>query len=238
MSYVTDILADVPVGFWRLNDATTTAVDSASVAHNGTISGTGYTLAQPSITREPTDLGLALSSTSYVAVPYAAALNLTADMSVECWVALTGVGNYTFVSHESGYRLDMLYGQIRFIAWDASGNIFIIMTSGAPYNDGLAHHIVGTKVGAVFCLYVDNVLVSTDAYGPSTLFSNTTAGLRIGTISSGLGSMTGTIQCVAIYNTCLSASQVYVHYTLNRQMENAIIYSPIGRRAPIRHLGI
>jgi hypothetical protein len=107
MTYDDEVLADSPIGYWRLQDGSTSMSDFSGNGRNGTLFGSAgntYALQQPSlIESEPavgclglmsggaynagwTGVGTTIGSTSYVTIANNAAWNLLGDFTAEIWV--------------------------------------------------------------------------------------------------------------------------------------------------------
>ena len=84
-AYSSAVLADVPAGYWRLNETSgATAYDSSGHGNNGAI-GSGVTLGQPGALVGSTDTAMSFNATS------------AAKVSVSTIAGLTG-GSHSFTS--------------------------------------------------------------------------------------------------------------------------------------------
>lgn len=229
-AYATEVLADSPKLFLKLNETSgTSAADSSGLGHNGTY-GAGATLNQPGTTGDPPAVALdGTISTGYVEVANHADLNPTAALTVEVWVK----GFYAFPSGDSllvakdgQYRLTYdggSNGLLKWVVWVGAAQQVLtwtafLSTGSSPYDlrsDNGWHHIVGTFDDAldVQSLYVDGVLRATRTQaGP---LSTTTNVLRLGRGSGGAGnvnSVAGYWDECAVYATALSTARVELHH--------------------------
>lgn len=220
--YDTEVLADSPVGYWKLDETSgTTAADSVGSA-NGTYTG-GFTLNQSGIpsTKRPSVL---LNGTSgYVDLGAPAALNLTSAWALEAWIYLTstpsGCGiiseKYTgagTILYELGFSVstgttggpNLQVGFFDGTAWRVA--------TGGPLALNTWHYTLGTWDGTTLKLHADDAQVATNTPGvsPSGSMDGVVVGRRHDT--SGTPYFPGRIDEVAIYPTALSAGRALAHY--------------------------
>ena len=142
--------------------------------------------------------------------------------SVEAWFKTTSstggqVVGFGDVPTGSSYRHD------RQVYLSSSGKLVYYLdqygtsrtlTSSASYNNGAWHHVVATLSSAGTVLYVDGTKVASSS---SVTYARSYGGFwRIGadTLPGGAtGSLSGSIDDVAVYPTALSATQVKDHWT-------------------------
>lgn len=228
-TYSTAVLADSPVAYWRLGEASgATAADQAG-AHPGTYVGTpgyGATGAVASNT------AITFSGDDYVSVPDHADFDFApaSPFSIEAWFKTTSgayqciVGNLELpASNYRGWELHMLSDSepakgIRFNLIDSyPGSTISVDTNAGRYNDGAWHHVVvvyngsGTASGMTF--YIDGSVVATSVlYNTGITATASTQPVRIGARIDGSLGFVGQIDEVAIYPTALSAGRVAAHY--------------------------
>ncbi|RZU34448.1 PKD domain-containing protein [Blastococcus saxobsidens] len=118
----------------------------------------------------------------------------------------TGLSN----NHDRQLWLDPA-GRVHFAVWPGYG---AELTSGATYNNGAWHHVVGTVGPTGMSLYVDGRLIASRA---DTIMAQEITGYwRIGGDRSWSGSnfFNGRLDEVAVYPTVLTADQVARHHAL------------------------
>ncbi len=215
-AYGAVVLADNPVAYWRMNEASGTVLHDYAGGYNGSYAG-GFTLAQPGISSN----GLSVLFDGKIGgavVPYAAALNTT-KFTVECWALATAA-----MSASGGYGTVVESRAATTTGWTVYGvggspdtwHLFLGGTSGwndksaGPMASGQWNHVVGTFDGANWVNYVNGVktVTSTWTYTPNTSYA-----LYIGNLF-GAYYWPGYITEIAVYNTPLTADQVLSHYTL------------------------
>jgi hypothetical protein len=213
-SYADVVLADSPVAYYRMGEASGAVIDTMS-GTSGTVSGT--------VTRDvtgalvvPWDDGAITfnGTTGYVSVADQAQLDLGDTWTIECWfkrATADVTGERCLVSKgQDAYTLTFnALGTERLEI--AAGNVAVITSETGTTNDALWHHVVATKSGATVKLYKDGADV-TGAVSDNTTTNNTSA-LNIGRDPAAAGGFwDGSIDEVALYATALSAARVLAHY--------------------------
>jgi hypothetical protein len=212
--YASAVLADGPIAYWRLGEASgTTAVDSSGQAHMGTYLG-GVTLGVPAALVGDTDTAARFNgSNGMVQVPDSAPLRLNGSWSIEFWAKQVSYMNTypgilskgTDPTKASGYGI-----------WSDSNGALWFMR---------ANKVSGSGNGALTTAYRYFVLTY-DApskkmrwYVNGALATTTTASLptNSGTQPLQLGQGAGLfgnndLDEVALYGAALSSTQVATHY--------------------------
>jgi hypothetical protein len=223
-NYRATVLSDAPTGYWRLDDTTTTAVDSSGSGDPGTYTG-GYTQSQPGLLPSDPDKATTFDGTSgYVDCGNPSAFQLTTG-SVEGWFKLASPppsGQLQAVIVKQ-YGFGIFVNPNGYIdAFDWTGFAFFNSggggygTNGPNLNDGNAHHVVltfrsGVANGCV--MYVDGAAVTT--LGDTTLtVSDQSHDLMVGWGGTGTTQFfDGVLDEAAIYNYVLTPTQVLAHYS-------------------------
>jgi hypothetical protein len=226
-TYAQQVLADAPVGWWRLNEvANTDAVVDAVGNQNGVYTNTaGVTVQQAGITGgEGTATKFASASTSYVAIADNAAQHVGNTFTIEAWVKLTspGTANYGIfsgVASKPGMFIDST-GAIQV----ARAGVSVICVSTATITDTAFHHVVWTKNGATTTLYLDGVNVT--GVVTDFTFANATTLVIGGYSATPSFPMNGTIDEVALYPTALSAARVLAHYNAGINRSVSLVRAP------------
>jgi hypothetical protein len=222
MAYIDEVLADTPLGYWRLGATPTT--DS---------SGNSYTLTEVGTPTAAASLLLSDSAdgcrdidtpdTDYYELasgsPGADDFDYegTASFSVECWINLdtTTADFERLVAHESSTNGWILYYNASAgigIGRNRSG-VFALKDEVPGTFTGQTHHVVGTYDGSQLLLYLDGSAVGS-AVADSTAIAAYTATLRIGRSPlGGTTGMDGRIDEVAVYSSALSSARVSAHYS-------------------------
>jgi hypothetical protein len=221
-SYSAAVLADSPVGYWRLGEGSgITAADASGNGRNGTYTN-GVTLGSAGALAGDTDTAATFDgSDDYVALPLDAAFNITGDLTIEAWIlpasisasAATGhiFGGYQNGGSFPGYAL-AIGNTVPFQAlsfWDGTAwrAATTLLTANTWY------HVAVSVSGTTATFYVNGALDSAPACAARGSWSG---GRAIGARSDGSGGATtnwpGRLDEVAIYNTALSAARILAHY--------------------------
>jgi hypothetical protein len=231
------VLADSPVGYWRLNEpkkvqstSEIANLGNLGAAANGKVFGSPGSLESGAIGAITGDANPAMNFTgtdAHIDIPQLAGLN-TPSYSVEAWVKLNAYSGTAspLTSRQSvsggeasGY---MLYAypvsnQPRWEFWNGNGTGWGTANAGAA--DGVLNkwtHLVATYDATTrqSLLYVDGRVSRGLTNAPQML--NRTTPLRIGAGSSellfGQYFLNGAIDEVAIYPSALSPQRVQAHY--------------------------
>jgi concanavalin A-like lectin/glucanase superfamily protein len=221
--YANAVLADSPVGFWRLNETSgTAATDLGSGAHNGTYQN-GVSLNSSGPLQDAAGAASFDGSDDYVDLGDNYGFSGTASFSVEFWVKrMRSSTNWDQIvtkqkstSVRSGWEIELAGpgygpdGSVWFQRWVSDAPSPTSAQSSGVLTIGRWNHVVGTYDGTTLKIYINGVL---DGSGTdSRSMSAITQPLRFGT--SGVGyELQGGLADVAIYTYALSASQVLAHY--------------------------
>ena len=236
--YSDAVLADNPVGYWRLGDTGNPAVNlgSAGTALDGAYSG-GVTLGAPDPIKVDSDTAAGFDGVDgSLTVPYDSALDVTSDgvstVTLECWVNFqsTPDASDTFMSRAFGsgsvpYRLHVKSdGASRYILFSTFPGVQREVVAddidlALPENQNVWFHVVGVydtspeRFGAGSLprmqLFVNGVEV--DSENPSDLVIDNTGDLFIGS-ENGRRYSDVLIDEVAFYNTALLEDRVQAHF--------------------------
>ncbi len=226
-SYSSTVLADNPVGYWRLEElsgSTTAADSSASGLFPGSYTGSP-TFGLPGIETNSIRLP-GPSTTSPVTIGYYAELNPTngsGAFSVEIWARPNSndptdwrcpIGNFGGWGPNSGWYIYQSPG---------AGSSFTFVLSpagwigGGTYENYKWYHLVGTYDGATARFYVNGVLKGSQAlvFGDGYKANETgSMPILLGGRDTGYGWWDGNLDEAAIYTNALTAAQVLTHYTV------------------------
>jgi hypothetical protein len=177
-----DVLADAPVGYWRLNETEGAAANlgsTGSAANGQPLDGvtTGVPGPRPAAFPgfEPGNLAQRFNGTgARVEIPYSAALNPDGPFTVEAWVkpARSGgppawiVSSLNVASGRNGYTLAQDYSaknQWEFRLGDSGG--YIAMAYGGTVRTNTWQHLAGVYDGVTARLYVDGALAASATLG-------------------------------------------------------------------------
>lgn len=218
MTYAATVLADSPLGYWRLGDASgTTMTDSSGSSRNGTYVGTP-TLGAAGLLTGDADTAVSLNGTSQCGtVTYAAWMDVSV-ITLEAVVKPAAVGAYRAIldRDDAGGAAPRVFqfrmentGKLGFIFWDSGGTVHSFVGS-TVMSAGSIYHVAATFNGTTATLYINGVSDGTLSF---------TGSLKTGTRNMQVGSTGGTAQFysgvideAAIYGTALSSTRIAAHY--------------------------
>lgn len=201
MGYREQVLADGPVGYWRLDDSGSTAVDQIAGA-NGTIIG-GVTKLQPGALADGNPAMTFDGSTGKITTTVSG-IALPVGFALEYWIQTTKAVIEPVMSNRPN-------GGVVFTGLDNTRKLFLNVSGAVNgnrvLNDGLWHHAVITNDGTTTIFYADGVV---DRSVAQTLASQTA---RFWTFGQDAGDWwLGSLDELAIYAAVLSPTQIAQHY--------------------------
>lgn len=238
-TYVSVVMADAPMGYWRVGEpaGSTVAIDSSGNGHDGSYIHSLYPphLGEPGVLLGDTDTAVRFdySEQKDMRVDHWADLDTTA-FAIEAWVKTTARSSPIAGRQGSNlapYRLMVGgYGEAAVTIYDGTGTTaaragydgsFYSYGSVTKIDDGHWHHVVATRDAAgTLGIYIDGVLDQqfTGTPDPDTSgtygFSVGSDGANDNTVGTLWGR--GTIDEVAVYGHALTAARVSAHYTMGR----------------------
>lgn len=224
-SYASAVLADSPVGYWRLDDASGAVMaDSSGNARDGSYVN-APALGQPSLLATGGGTAVAFNGTDERAtVAHNNAFNGTVadDFTIEMWVKLTSPSSallqpladktnlaganaqwqLTWDNRSSRQRVRFYMGSATngWVDWSGATVVTAMGTGG---------HLVGRKSGSTLSLHWNGSQVASAASVPLTLSASTLSVSIAGVAGFYMG---GTVDEVAIYQSALSDARIAAHY--------------------------
>ncbi|MFI8294093.1 PKD domain-containing protein, partial [Streptomyces sp. NPDC085614] len=227
-TYCTEVQADAPVAWWRLDEASgTTAADATGHGNTGTHGGNVLPLvgvgtgALNGVTGKGVDYEVAGASRTAIspAVPIASRANVT----VESWVKTTRSERQRLVSDHANTSssssgisyLGVYQGKAEFgvtLPTPSDGAAVNKTYLGTTLiNDGQWHHLAAVRTPTSLTLYVDGMVENTwNETQVHQAFGYTSLGQRF-TVSAVAG-VKFSLDEPAIYSTALSAARIAAHY--------------------------
>ena len=213
MSYDSEVLADSPIGYWKLNEGTgTTAIDSGPNAKNGTYKASpGLTVEGPFGALDKA-MQITAASKQFVEIPDVAALRWVDLVTHEFWIKepakietnwVIGKGTNSLSSRIQNETIRMLKANVG----EAMRTTNNVITPTSPWT-----HVALVKNAATTRLIYINGVVQAMTTSTQT-GAETTGYLAIGKAGS-TNEEYGTSQLsrVAIYKSALTAERVLKHY--------------------------
>lgn len=216
MTYSAEVLADSPLLYWRLGDASgTTATDSSGNGRHGTYGGSP-TLGTTGLLTGDSDTAVSFDGVDDAATYSGTILTTASTVTVEAWAKAAAVANQDTLLEVSGTNVS-----VRWLIGPTAAQTFAIVNpagSGqatialpAVISDGVRHHLVITYSDTTdtASVYVDGSLVATGSISGTVTLSEVSLGRRVDTTDPSVV----TIDEFAIYRTALSSTRVAAHYT-------------------------
>jgi hypothetical protein len=223
LAYKAHVLADSPLGYYRLNESSgTVAHDSSGNGNNGTIAASGVSYSQVGLLQGDLDTSLAFTTSSgRVALPTAFNLNGSNAFSVEYWIKPTnanpGAGNFEYIGWgpasngaHTGYALLLAGGasfnSLEFQVGNGTAHSTAIFSNSGIAN-GSVYYVAGTYDGTTLKVFLNGVQKATATVaGPMS--NSGTPSIDIATASF----FAGTIDEAALYQSVLSQARITDHY--------------------------
>ena len=211
------VLADSPIGYWRLGDIGAIARDELGL-HDGMYSGSCTQGVAGAIAGDANTAVTFDGGSCKVTMPVAFAFAGTAAFSVEAWVQTTANTQFQMVlSDETRNATNPIDGYALLVVPIANGGgpslERVISQAGVKTPVGLLgagfEHVVATYDGAHVALYVNGAFSgqAADARAANTI----TQVAIIGAASVG-NYFAGTLDEVALYGTALAADRIAAHH--------------------------
>ncbi|GGO74851.1 hypothetical protein GCM10012289_48500 [Nonomuraea cavernae] len=200
--YRSSVLDSDPYHYWRLGEATGSAIDLGWRAGNATYSG-AVVRAQPGALAGTPDGAVKLTNSTSVSLPSGIVPAIGKYASLETWFKTSTSGTVMSISSSGGTKTNVLSieadGKLRGSYQSTSTPII----TAAPVNDGAWHHVVLTVADNVQTMYVDGAVVG-------TLTASITGTNNRPT--STIGGLDGWVDEFAVYDRPLEPYEVVRHY--------------------------
>lgn len=212
MSYISEVLADSPLVYWKLDDASGNAADSSGNSRTGTPAGTGPTYGKPTLA---TDVGAAALLNSHLSSPSFSTPG-TQKYTMEVWIqgsrGAASVGGFSYTNGRHVYY-DSGSGRTGFNSGvgDCYGPVINVF-------DGVKRHLVAVfNPGGAFStgkIYINSVLQTLGGTGGTNTFGTPGGVISAGGWPDSTGvDATGVVyQHFALYAGELSAARILAHY--------------------------
>jgi len=225
VTYVDEVLADSPRGYWRLGEGggITAASQTNTPALDGTYLNTptlGVAGALVASGDSNTACSFSRASQESVQLPDGVSqplMQLGDVLTIEAWVKRASTGGYHYIffngDHSAAFRID---DSTNFLHVDKAIDAAIVSSTVAITDTTTWHHCIYTKDGATSKIYLDSV----DVTGSVTNATLNDSGQNsyIGNDNTGSNGFDGAIDEVAVYATALSAARVIAHYNAATQI--------------------
>jgi hypothetical protein len=222
-SYRSTVLADMPAGYWRLDETTgSTAADSSGHGADGTyygifdlgsaghVDGGNGALDLPGTDESVQAPGGVLTTA------LAGAAN-SGSFSLEAWISTPYQDAGSLFERSDGLGWDWALtvsrnlGRLGATELQLNDGCSLFTAYGGPVDDGGWHHVVAVKAPAGVTIYVDGVGTTTSfpKLKPARCADRPTSSSAPVRIAGGF---VGTVDDAAVFAVALSAAQVQAHY--------------------------
>lgn len=226
-SYSAEVLADSPVGYWILGDASgTTATDSSGNGNHGTYQNTP-TLGEPGAVLGNTAALFARASNQRVALGQPAILKVTGQFTMECWYKPTtfptGSDVHTLIERgynagngKQGFCLRIAGGggsPIIYAAAYESATEYAVSWTITGWSTGQWRHIAAGWDGTNWKIFVNGSEVASAAKAAGA--NDNSRDIYIGCLDQGFRSdhANGTGNHFALYDTWIGPTRIAAHAT-------------------------
>ena len=210
MSYDSEVLADSPVGYWKLTETSgTTATDSAASPHNGTYKASPTLGVEGPFGAEDKAAKFTAASLQFVEIADAVAIRYGDVFTQEFWIkepaeistnVLMGKGSNSGNARIVTKQLRGFKQNVGEFA--RTGNV---LSAALPWS-----HLVLVKNAAESKVYLNGVEQAVTLTAQTC--AETTAVLTIARASGSAEYATAALSRVALYKTALSKARVEAHY--------------------------
>lgn len=223
MSYASEVAADSPVAYWRLEESSGNAADSSGNGHTATASGSpsGYSATPPLAGVGGTGIDFDGIDDMFVCGD-SAVRGISGAWTLEAIVkpADTSMGGTAIITapHDSSSRIGYCIGygvtdggkKLQVAFYD--GGSWHAATDTNDYTPAVGLHVAGTYDGTTLKLYAGGSLIASQAASGNVASSDssTLLGRRWDT-GFFVPYFKGVLDELAIYNTALSATRIGVH---------------------------
>lgn len=262
MSYESELLALLPVGYWRLDELSgTTFADSSGNGHDGEAMLTDIVAQQmltqgrqSAIETDPSDHSVGTDTSKVITVPHHADFDIAGDLTYIIWARTFNTGQGRASLLEKAYTPD--HGQIiRYISgslgWGCEVTFpaqYLITWNGGPVVSGAWYMLAFTRSLNVLTMYANAQVVGQRTDLPTGDLHNAANNIQIGGRPFYGDEFTGDLDEAAIFDYALNAGQIETLYqaAINALLLNgrsnviptAILYSdvePDPVSFPFRH---
>lgn len=212
MSYASEVLADSPKAYFRMQEASGLIQDSSGLGHNATsVTDGGLVYDLSLINPLPSDsanryIHFAVSNFS---VPDHADLDMGDTLTVEAWIFKSDVGNIRAISGRGTSALTWGTNTDNTV-FAAKADVGIIVSSTTMLSIDTWYHVAYTKATTTSKIYINGV----DRTGTVTnqTLADVAVPLIVGADYNGTIAWLGSLDEVAFYSTALSQARIQAHY--------------------------
>ena len=236
MSYSSAVMADGPVGYYKLGEGSgATVVDSSGNGKNGSYVGAVRLTDSGPIVGETCAFFDKWVEPQYATIPYDAIFNLGDIWTIETLFKRDALASADRLVTKGSDAYGLFFQSDNTLASERSGWAVLASSSNTIEEKTTWHHAVATKNGTISKIYIDGIDVTTPI--ENSACTNNASALLIATNYNLSGSKFW-IAHTAIYPTALSEARIVAHYnslsiTLNSCLPDADIVTPGWTTTPL-----
>jgi hypothetical protein len=223
MSFDSEVLADNPTVFYKMNEPTgTVALDSSGNGFYGNYNALGVTYGQPSVVRGLVNASAIFDgSNGYLYCPSGVVASLfSGGLTVEAWVnpsalpnnpnsnRIASSGNTSLDNNGFDFRADNTKLYVNF----GNGSSTIMASATFPMMLNMWYHTVCTWDGTNALIYVNGVLAGSASSTLGAITSDAVAFAFGYDFAIPGGQWVGSMTDAVLYNYALPASRIFAHY--------------------------
>lgn len=216
MSYSSEVLADTPIMYYRLGEASGTVMtDSSGNGRDGTYANSPTLGATGLLTGDAdTAVSFASASSQSGSVADDNSLDSLSAITVEAWIKPSTVSSTPLIvnrdstSNGKSFQFRLNAGKLEFVK---TAGTTVTAASSSTLSTGTVYHVAAVYNGTDIRLYINGSLNGTPPAATGTL-GTIARPLEIAMRTSALY-FNGVIDEVAVYGTALSATRIAAHYT-------------------------
>lgn len=214
-AYSAAVLADSPLAYWRLGEASGNFADSSGNGRTATKAGTITHDVNSLLPSDKSNRAISLAGAGWASG--AANVNPTA-ITLEAWVRFTSLATGpSIVYRDTGVAGNRIFqfrvestGEIRLTIWTTGGGPFTASSATGVIAINTTYHVAATYNNANMIVYVNKTAVKTQAQTGN--LASGTGSYWFGADTAAGHAVSGTIDEVAIYPTALSSARISAHY--------------------------
>jgi hypothetical protein len=217
-SYSSGILADGPLGYWRLGEASGSTAASAAGPSGSYVGSLVY--GQSGAISGDSDTAMKFTG-GYMKVTNNSSIQPTGALTLEAWIKRSGTGTGPMLEYGTTGATAVHFwnypnpGDLYVNFLDSGGGSHTLTASNVVPATGVWYYIDATYDGSTARIYVNGSQVASGAVGSFTL---KTAGQDFAIAARPYGGYAttwsgGTVDEAAVYGSALSATQVSSHYS-------------------------
>lgn len=212
MSYLSEVLSDSPVAYYRMNESSGQPQDSSGNGNHTTASfGTTPTYSVDSLLTSGGVTAIAFNNSAYFTAPDHATLDIGDVFTLECWIQRTVTNVNESILDKGTNSFKWYITSTGVVTLEKSGVLDAIRSTITMANTSI-NHLVVTKNGSTRFVYKNGADVTSSSPPTNQTIENNTLELLLGAQGAGTVLSRSTLDEIAIYPTALTQARIQAHY--------------------------